>query len=242
VNPKGSIKKRNLRVRKPDTVLQNALAADPGGDALEWVGHFSVQQPNAESINSEVSAEGSCRVFAIKLLKEELEEMRREAQSPVVFRADGLYCDAQICLQGHVQSPEGYFEKGARCTKCGAACIDECQYCRAPIRGLLAHAPMRHYDLPFFCHASECGLPYPWMQDKLETARELLYDMENLSFNERNELWNLLNFVMSDPKSEWVPAKIKLIAIRLAKVSKASREVLLDFTAKVAAEVMKSKS
>ena len=80
------------------------------------------------------------------------------------------------------------------------------------------------------------------MQDKLETARELLYDMENLSFNERDELWNLLTFVMSDPKSAWVPAKIKLIANRLAKVSKASREVLLDFTAKVAAEVMKSKS
>jgi hypothetical protein len=79
------------------------------------------------------------------------------------------------------------------------------------------------------------------MQDKLETARELLYDIENLSLDERNELWNLLKFVMSDPKSDWAAAKTTLIGIKLAKVSKASREVLLDFTARVAAEVGKAK-
>jgi hypothetical protein len=79
------------------------------------------------------------------------------------------------------------------------------------------------------------------MQDKLETARELLYDIENLSIEERDELWALLKFVMSDPKSDWAPVKTKLIGIKLAKVSKVSRDVLLDFTAKVAAEVTKSK-
>jgi hypothetical protein len=169
------------------------------------------------------------------------EGMRIHA-GPAVLKADTLYCDAQICLQGHVRSSEGYFERGERCTKCGAACIDECQYCRAPIRGRLAHAPGQHYDLPFFCHAAQCGLPYPWMQDKLETARELLYDMENLSLEERGELWDLLNFVMSDPRSDWAPAKTKLIRAKLAKVSEASREVLLDFTTKVAVEVLKSRS
>ena len=101
---------------------------------------------------------------------------------------------------------------------------------------------MQRYDLPFFCHAAECGLPYPWMQDKLESARELLYDIENLSLAERGELWDLLNFVMTDFQSDWAPAKTKLIRAKLAEVSKASREVLLDFTAKVGAEAMKSKS
>jgi hypothetical protein len=170
---------------------------------------------------------------------EELPRMKRLARRPVVLNADGLYCNAQICLQGHVRSSEGGFEKGECCSKCGAACIDECQYCKTPIRGRSAHCPQR-YELPFFCHAPECGLPYPWMHDKLETARELLYDMENLSLDERDELWDLLKFVMSDPKSDWAPAKTKLIRIKLAKVSQASQEVLLDFTAKVAAEVIKS--
>ena len=146
MNPKGVIKKRNPRVGKPDAPPQKAGVAYSGGEALQWTGNFHVHQPNAESTDSEVAAEGSCRVFAVKLLQEELEEMRREAQSPVVFHADGLYCDAQICMQGHVQSSEGYFDRGERCTKCGAACIDKCQYCRVPIRGVLAHSPTQHYD------------------------------------------------------------------------------------------------
>jgi len=77
------------------------------------------------------------------------------------------------------------------------------------------------------------------MQDRLNTARELLDDIGNLSLDERHELWDLLKFVMSDPKCEWVPAKTKVIGIKLAKVNKSSREFLLDFTAKVAAQVIK---
>ncbi|MGA7795341.1 MAG: DUF2321 domain-containing protein [Candidatus Acidiferrales bacterium] len=254
MNSKVVIAQRDLHGSPPDAFPQKVAAvyldgdeyrvyAPPKavGDALEWVEHFRVHQPNPESVNSEIAAEGAYRVLAIQLLKEELEKMKRDTKRPVGLNPDGVCCDAQICLQGHVRSSEGCFGRGERCTKCGAACIDECQYCKAPIRGQLAHSSGQHYDLPFFCHAPECGLPYPWMQDKLETAHELLYDIENLSLDERDELWDLLRFVMSDPKSDWAPAKTKLITIKLAKVSKASRDVLLDFTAKVAAEVMKSK-
>jgi hypothetical protein len=172
--------------------------------------------------------------------KRKLEKAKTDARRPVRLHPDGLHCVAQICLQGHVRSSDGYFERGANCTKCGAACIDECQNCRAPLRGLLADSPVQHYELPLFCYASECGLPYPWMQDKLDTAHELLYDNNNLSLAELDELWELLKFVMSDPNSEWAPAKTKLITMKLARVNKASREFLLDFTAKVAAEVAKS--
>jgi len=254
MNTKVVIEKRDLHGSTPYAFPQKVAAvyldgdeyrvyAPPKavGDALEWVEHFRVHQPNPESFSSEIPADSTYQVLAIQLLKEELEKMKRNVRRPVGLNPDVLYCDAQICLQGHVRSSEGCFERGERCTKCGAACIDECQYCKAPIRGRLAYSLVQHYDLPFFCHAPECGLPYPWMQDKLETARELLYDIENLSLDERNELWNLLKFVMSDPKSDWAAAKTTLIGIKLAKVSKASREVLLDFTARVAAEVGKAK-
>jgi hypothetical protein len=254
MNTKVVIEKRDLHGSTPYAFPQKVAAvyldgdefrvyAPPKavGDALEWVEHFRVHQPNPESVNSEIAAEGAYHTLAIQLLKEELEKMKHEARRPVGLNPGGLYYDAQICVQGHVRSSEGYFERGERCTKCGAACIDECQYCKAPIRGRLAHSPVQHYDLPFFCHAPECGLAYPWMQDNLETARELLYDIEDLLPDERDELWDLLRFVMSDPKSDWAPAKTKLIAIKLSKVSKASRDVLLDFTTKVAAAVIKSK-
>jgi len=254
VNRKVVVQPRNLPGSIPDVLGQGVAAISlhrdehgryvpptPLGDALGWVGPFRVQQSSPENIDSEISDEGARGVSAIDLLQEDLDEMRRDAQSPANLDPQGLYCGAQICLQGHVRSSEGYFERGERCTKCGAACIDECQYCRAPIRGRPAHSPVLHYDLPFFCHSPECGHPYPWMQDKLETARELLYDLDNLSLGERDQVWELLKVVMSDPNSEWAEAKTELIGIKLAKVSRVSRDVLLDFTAKVAAAVMKSK-
>ena len=166
---------------------------------------------------------------------------KRDAKRHVRMHPDGLHCIAQICLQGHVRTSDGCFESGENCAKCGAACIDKCEHCRAPLRGRqLAHSPGQHYELPFFCPAPECGLAYPWMQDKLDTAHELLYDNKNLSLGERHELWELLKFVMSNPKSDWTPAKRKLATMKLAKVSKVSREFLLDFVAKVAAEVAMS--
>jgi hypothetical protein len=172
--------------------------------------------------------------------KGKLEKAKSDANRPVRLHSDGLHCVAQICLQGHLRSADGRFESGENCTKCGAACIDKCESCRVPIRGQLAQSPVQDYELPFFCPAPGCGLAYPWMEDKLDTARELLYDNKDLSLAEREELWNLLKFVICNPKSDWAPAKTKLVTMKLAKVSKESREFLLDFTAKVAAEVAKS--
>ncbi len=236
------VQHKDMHGSLPTGSREKVATADMHGNAGRWMGNFRVQRQNPQGMISELAAEGACRVFAVKLSKEELAEMRRDAKRPAVLNADGLYCEAQICVQGHVQSSEGSFAGGERCTKCGAACIDQCQYCRAPIRGRLANSPLLHYDLPFYCHAPECGLAYPWMLDKLETARELLCDIESLSLDERDELWDLITFVMSDPQSGWAQAKTKLIRIKLAKVSKESREALLDFTAKVAAEVMNLKS
>jgi hypothetical protein len=77
------------------------------------------------------------------------------------------------------------------------------------------------------------------MQDRLETARQLLYNDDKLTLEERNELWDLLKYVMSDPKSDLVPAKRKLISIKLGRAAAATRELLLDFSAKFAAEMSK---
>jgi hypothetical protein len=49
-----------------------------------------------------------------------------------------------------------------------------------------------------------------------------------------------LHFIMSDPRADLVPAKRKLIEIRLGKATKYVREFVLDLTAKTIAEVMKS--
>jgi hypothetical protein len=46
------------------------------GDALDWIGHFSVRQPDRERFGSEIVVEGAYRTLVIKLVKEELEKTR----------------------------------------------------------------------------------------------------------------------------------------------------------------------
>ncbi len=77
------------------------------------------------------------------------------------------------------------------------------------------------------------------MEERLKTARELLYHDDKLSQEERERLWDLLRFVMSDPKADLVPAKRKLIDIDLKKAAAVTRDVLTDFLAKYFAELSK---
>ena len=93
------------------------------------------------------------------------------------------------------------------------------------------------YVRPSFCY--KCAKPYPWMAERLDTARELLWNDDKLSIEERESLWGLLQYVMSDPKSDLVPAKRKLIDIKLAPALAATGEFILDFLAKCAAEMSK---
>ncbi len=151
---------------------------------------------------------------------------------------DGIHCCAQICTRGHVQHCDGMpFRVNAHCKKCGAACIDACSKCKEPIHGSEIYSSAASYVRPDFCHG--CGQPYPWMEDRLTTARELLYHDDKLSLEDRNALWDDLQFVMSDPKADLVPAKRKLIEIKLTKAGGYVREALLDLMAKTASEFLK---
>ena len=51
------------------------------------------------------------------------------------------------------------------------------------------------------------------MDDKLRTAKDLLFHDEKLTYEERKELWGLLQCVMSNPKADLVPGKSKLIEL-----------------------------
>ena len=95
-----------------------------------------------------------------------------------------------------------------------------------------------NYKRPNFCH--KCGRAYPWMEDRLKTAKELLNHDDKLSYDERENLWGLLQYVMSDPKSDLVPANKKLIEISLANAATVTRDLVTDFMAKYFAEMSKS--
>jgi hypothetical protein len=210
------------------------------GDALDWVPHFCVKQPDDECFASELTVDGVFRAFTIKLVEEKLQEMKRDTNRTVGMNPDNRFYDAQICTQGHVHSVYGFpFQRGEHCKTCGAVCIDECPHCKTPIRGQSTRPSCipTEYDRPAFCHS--CGRPYPWMEDALSTARDLLWHDDKLSLEERQKLWDLLQYVMSDPKADLVPAKRKLIEIKLEKAGKVVREFVVDLIARYAAEMSK---
>jgi len=77
------------------------------------------------------------------------------------------------------------------------------------------------------------------MEDRLQTAREVLYHDEKLTERDREELWPLLRDVMSNPKDDLVPAKRKLIDIKLSSAGQATKEIITDIIAKTIAEMLK---
>lgn len=247
------IQKRTLSGSRDDDLLQRVATiyleggkelrvyapSRATGDVLEWVDHCSVCRPDEDGFNpnTEIELEGASRIFARKVVKEELERIQRDANRPEGMNPDGLYYDAHICLHGHVQSSgRRVLNPGKHCAKCGSPNISDCPACKIPIRGEHRYSE-GHYRLPQFCH--NCGSPFPWMKERLDTAHDLLYHDDKLSLEERNKLWATLRYVMSDPKSDLVPEKKKLIEINLQKAAAATREAVTDLLAKYLAEISK---
>ncbi len=206
------------------------------GDALEWPKQFQVRSPTAQGYSPVTDGRSQSIIQHVEaeLQKKKLDsEIWRSGTNP-----DGRYVAAQICLRGHVLNVNGMdFERGEHCPRCGEASIDTCRHCGAAIRGGEIYQSPTGYRLPNFCH--RCGRPYPWMADRMSTARELLEHDDKLSFEDREKLWGLLQYVMSDPKADLAPAKKKLFEIGIAKALPATREFFLDLIAKFGAEMVK---
>jgi len=198
---------------------------------------FSVKEP--VDFNGENEVDGGVKSLVLEAVRKELES----SYGPDVNRMEGRHPDGEhaiavICQKGHVTrndgpqtGPLGY------CQKCGAENIDECHHCRALIPGVENFRDTSRFVAPQFC--AKCGKPYPWMVDRLQTARRLLDQDKKLSLEERETLWDDLQYVMSDPRADLVPAKKKLIQIGLEKATPAIREFVLDLMAKFAAEMSK---
>lgn len=209
------------------------------GKALDWRQNFSVRRPadagygRGESAVDDGREHSIANQVATELERQELEaDIWRSGVNP-----DGRFCAAQICLRGHVLNSNGTpYKQDEHCPQCGEICIDDCQGCKAPIRGNPVYAT-GNYEAPAFCY--KCGRPYPWMADRLDTAKELLDHDDKLSLEERQKLWSLLKYVMSDPRSDMVPAKKKLFEIGISKALPATREFFLDLMAKLGAEMLK---
>jgi hypothetical protein len=202
---------REFRVYAPPTAK---------GEALEWVPHFTIRRQGGYF--SEEKEQDRHKELTLRAVKEALENQERDTSMADGTHPDGIHCSAQICRNGDIQRCNGMpFDSREHCTKCGASCIHECPGCREPIRGSLIYRDTRNYSVPQFCHG--CGRPYPWMAESLDTARDSLWHDDQLTLEDREKLWNDLKYVMSNQKADLVPAKRKLIEIKLAKAGEVVR-------------------
>jgi hypothetical protein len=210
------------------------------GEALKFMDHFSVREPSKEALDfgAELIVSGQRRDFIIRALAEELIRRKRDDGRVEGRTRDGLHYDAYICLRGHVKSYAGVpYKPGEHCGKCGSACINECPNCKEPIRGMAVNSGVIYYKPPSYCHA--CGRAFPWMQERLRTAKDLLDHDDKLTLDDRTRLWDLLQYVMSDPKSDMAPAKKKLIDIDLAKAKEDTKDFIQGLLAKTIVEAAK---
>ena len=222
------------------------------GRALDWVEHFAVHTDSTSDFGFGAQAEVSVRdEFGAAVIQAVVEELRREEVEADFWdfgkHPNARFYYAQICLHGHVIAAGGLdkIREEEHCEICGSRCIQRCEKCNAPIRGkrtIQAGKPVvqgigDYYRVPLFCY--NCAAPYPWMQERVETARELIWHDDKLSVEDRESLWGLLQYVMSDPKSGLAPAKRTLIDIKLGKAVAATREFIIDLIAKYTVQMSK---
>jgi hypothetical protein len=152
---------------------------------------------------------------------------------------------AQVCLNGHVindsyhTSPQ--FNKKF-CDKCGEPTTTTCSICNEEIRGDYKAPGVfvfgEHAPPPNYCH--NCGQSYPWTQRRLQTAKDLTDEFDELDEDDRAKLKaSLDDLVTESPKTELAGTRFKKIAGKLGKESAlAIKSVITDILSETAKKML----
>lgn len=138
---------------------------------------------------------------------------------------DHRYYTALICENGHVRSYMREVEPQLeirRCPECGAAVLDQCPSCAAPLKGCdsrqqqVSYAPIRYEYVPDVrkpvraAYCPHCGCAYPWTKAALDAAQELIGETEDLSCEEKEKLKASLPDLIADtPQTQVAVVRVK---------------------------------
>ncbi|MED4690631.1 DUF2321 domain-containing protein [Peribacillus frigoritolerans] len=153
------------------------------------------------------------------------------------------YKTAQICMNGHVVNGnmEDYAVANQNyCEDCGAKTIYECQRCKTKIRGdddysigydMLQIAPK---------HCSECGTAFPWLEEKLNAAKELVDEMEGLNVQEKDKLKaSIDDLIINGPRTELASTRFKKLVPKAGKeLANGMRDILVDIASETAKKLI----
>ncbi len=154
----------------------------------------------------------------------------------------GYYDTAQICLNGHVTNDN--FRKYPvhntdHCPKCGEPTIVQCPSCKSDIRGSYeidgVFAVGGEFPAPAFCH--KCGNAYPWTEKRLQAAKALADEFDELSSDEKEKLKGSLDaLVRESAMTEVAGVRFKKI---MKKLGKESYEGMKNILTDIASETIK---
>ncbi len=152
------------------------------------------------------------------------------------------YHGATICLNGHVISK--YSEKAqVYCSQCGKETYSNCTKCHAPIRGLpeirgAVFVGDRPYKKPYYCH--ECGHPYPWTQQILDNAIELIALDDSLDDVSKELIKNAIpDIIIDTPTTPVAVAKYKKGISKAGQIVKDSLyNLLIDAVSETAKKML----
>lgn len=153
----------------------------------------------------------------------------------------GTYHTAQVCLNGHTitSSIEWNPESTASyCACCGEVVVNQCPSCDAKIRGdhyVPGVAAFVNYSPPSFCF--NCGKPFPWTTAKIEAAKELAEELDELQPNERAVLKTAIGDLSSGtPRTELAVHRYTNI---LQKAGSGAQKAMTSIMLEIASETAK---
>ena len=154
----------------------------------------------------------------------------------------GEYRKAEICLNGH-PTTSNFEHSGERaspyCSKCGAETIRKCPTCKSFIRG---HYHIEgffggggNYQAPAYCPS--CGDAYPWTQTALNSARELVEELDELDLEGKAKLnGSIEELVQDSPKAQVAAVRFKKL---MKKVGDGATDAMGGILGNIVSEAIK---
>jgi len=166
------------------------------------------------------------------------------------FRRDddesrSYYDVAQICLNGHVinELAASQLQSNKKfCEKCGETTITTCVSCNTPIQGyyhISGTLGVFEYKAPHFCH--ECGKAYPWTEIRIQSAQELVQEL-NLSSEEKEIIKQSIEDLVKDsPRTYAAAAKFNRLASKAGSGAVSMlKDALIDVLSDTAKKALSS--
>jgi hypothetical protein len=144
-----------------------------------------------------------------------------------------FYDTAQICLNGHLINDNFRLypvHNQRHCKTCGEPTITQCENCKEEIRGSYEVPGVAQMGAPGpppnFCH--HCGHSYPWTERRLEAAKYLAEEFDQLDEAEIEKLKGTLDdLVRETPKTELASTRFKKLMAKAGKESLATMKSAL---------------